>query len=160
MQSLGAFVPDLIIQPTRKWVRVQYWTVFLVLCVCVGVYVNKLQDSMPPWILIVPALLFFFPVRAHIRQHFTKATLAGDKLRYESGVLSKTTRTIQISKVQDVRVDQSFLQRLTGIGNLSIETAGETSRLTIDNIDSPQAVADAITDASQTQAQKPKGTRP
>jgi uncharacterized membrane protein YdbT with pleckstrin-like domain len=86
-------------------------------------------------------------------------TLAGDKLRYESGALSKTTRTIQVSKVQDVRVDQSLLQRLIGTGNLSIETAGETSRLTVENIDDPGAVADAITEASQGQPQKPKGGR-
>jgi putative membrane protein len=160
MQILGAFVADLTIQPTRKWIRVQYWTVFLLLCACVGVYVNKLEEQVTPWLLLIPALLFFFPVRGHIRRHFTKATLTGDKLRYESGVLSKTTRTIQISKVQDVRIDQSLAQRLVGTGNLAIETAGETSRLTIENIDDPQAVADAITDASQGQLQKQKGARP
>jgi hypothetical protein len=33
------------------------------------------------------------------------------------------------------------------IGNLSIETAGETSRLVIENIDEPQAVADALSAA-------------
>jgi len=40
------------------------------------------------------------------------------------------------------------LQRMFGIGNLSIETAGEASRLTIRNVDRPQEVADEILAAS------------
>jgi len=43
-----------------------------------------------------------------------------------------------------VRVDQGMAQRLFGIGNLSIETAGESSRLTLHNVDSPQALADEL----------------
>jgi hypothetical protein len=50
--------------------------------------------------------------------------------------------------VQDVTVRQSVAQRIYGIGDLTIETAGETSRLTFPNIDSPQQVADQIIDIS------------
>ncbi len=139
---------DLIIQPTRKWIRFQYWTVTVVFCIAVGLYVNKFEDRVPAWVLVVPGLLYFFPVRGHIGQRFTKVTLTGDKLHYETGVLARTTRTIQISKVQDVRVDQTVWQRLMRTGDLSIETAGETSRLSITNIDEPQTVADALTDAA------------
>jgi uncharacterized membrane protein YdbT with pleckstrin-like domain len=85
--------------------------------------------------------------------------VAGDKLRYESGVLSKTTRTIQISKVQDVRADRTLGQRLMGVGDVSIETAGETSRLTLPNVDHPQAVVDAIVDLAPGQPPKQKGGR-
>jgi len=159
-------VADITIRPTRKWIRFGYWMIFLVCCVAVGLYVNKYSDQVTPWLLAIPALLFVFPIRAHIRQHLTRITIAGDKLRYETGVLSKTTRTIQLSKVQDVRVDQSLLQRLSKTGRLSIETAGEASRLTIEGIDHPQAVADLISDASQspparsdTPAPKKKGER-
>ena len=114
---------------------------------CVGLYVNKFSDTVAPWVLVVPALLFVFPLRAHLRRHFTKMTLAGDKLRYESGVFSKTTRTVPVSKIQDVRADQTFVQRLMAIGNVTIETAGETGRLAIQGIDDPQAVVEAIVDA-------------
>ena len=53
---------------------------------------------------------------------------------------SKTTRNIQISKIQDVRVDQSVSQRIFNVGDLSIETAGESSRLTVHNVDNPQGL--------------------
>ena len=151
-------MPDLTLQPTNKWIRVQYWTVFLVLCVCIGLYVNKFADKPSPWewLLALPALLFFFPVRGQVRRHFTKVTLAGDKLRYESGVFSKTTRTIPVSKIQDVRAEQTFAQRLVGVGDVTVETAGEAGALEIANVDAPQRVVEAILDA-QGPAAKQKG---
>jgi uncharacterized membrane protein YdbT with pleckstrin-like domain len=147
---------DLLVRPTQKWNRLKYTIVFFVFAIAVGVYVNALQNQVEPWVLIVPALLFLWPISGGMRRRFTKIEITGDKLRYETGVLSKTTRTIQISKVQDVRIDQSFRQRLFGIGTLSIETAGETSRLTMEDIDEPNAVADAIVDASHGLPQPPK----
>ncbi len=142
-------MPDLTIQPTNKWIRIQYWTVFLVLCVCIGLYVNKFADKPSPrvWLLALPALLFFFPLRGQLHRHFTKWTLAGDKLRYESGIFSKTTRTIPVSKIQDVRAEQTFGQRLLGIGDVTVEDAGKAGVLAIANIDNPQAVVEAILNA-------------
>jgi uncharacterized membrane protein YdbT with pleckstrin-like domain len=64
-------------------------------------------------------------------------------------MISKSTRNIQLYKVQDVRVDQRIAQRLWNVGNLSIETAGEASRLTIHNVDNPQALADDIMTRAQ-----------
>jgi hypothetical protein len=76
-------------------------------------------------------------------------TLAGKKLRYEEGLLSKAIRSVQLSKIQEVRVDQSIGQRMLGAGDISIETSGETSRLEMDNLDRPQAIADELIAASQ-----------
>ena len=70
----------------------------------------------------------------------------GEKLRYESGWFSKSTRIIQLPKVQDVRVNQSIVQRIFGVGDVAIETAGEASRLTVPDLDQPQIVANQILD--------------
>jgi hypothetical protein len=48
-------------------------------------------------------------------------------------------------------VDQNVTQRMFGVGNLSLETSGETSRLTIEDVDSPQALADEIMNRSHRQ---------
>jgi uncharacterized membrane protein YdbT with pleckstrin-like domain len=61
-------------------------------------------------------------------------------------MMSKSTRLIQLPKVQDVRVIQSVGQRMFGVGDISIETAGENSRLVVENLDSPQQLAEQITD--------------
>ena len=95
-----------------------------------------------------------WPGTRWLRRRFTNAVVSGDRLRYETGVTSKSTRTIQLSKLQDVRVFQGWLQRLLNIGDLSLETSGETSRLTIRNIDAPQTVADDLMNRSQTGSAK------
>ena len=141
---------DLTIRPTAKFIMARLivtGAVFLGLEVLYFMYLRD-KDGMAwlPWILplvFVPVLL-----RA-MRRRFTTVTIAGDRLRYEVGMFSKSTRTIQLPKVQDVRVDQHFFQRLMNVGNLSIETAGEASRLTIPDVDNPQSLADAILDHSQ-----------
>ena len=76
-------------------------------------------------------------------------TILDDKLRYERGLMTRTTRTILISRVQDVTVHQRIGQRIFNVGDLSIETAGESSRETIFNIDRPQEIADHINEHSQ-----------
>lgn len=141
---------DTVIRPTLKFVRLGYIAVVLVIiAACVGASMLSQDDAKyRPWLIGASALLLIWPIRRHIQRQFTKATIAGDRLRYEVGMLSKSTRNISLPKVQDARVDQSVTQRMFGIGNLSIETAGEASRLTIRNVDDPQHVADEILAAS------------
>jgi uncharacterized membrane protein YdbT with pleckstrin-like domain len=151
-------MPDLVIHPTRRWISMGYTAVFLVCVAAVFTHTNYLSaKAWPAWWLLFPAALFLWPFTRGLKRRFTKITISGDRLRHETGILSRTTRNIQLSNVQDVRVDQSLFQRLFSIGNLSIETAGETSQLTIPNIDHPHDVADEIMNAVQSKPGKPKG---
>ncbi len=142
---------ELVIRPSSKFIKLGYAVVIL-LIIGAAIAQNQFPDrfgNWPPWALpAVFALLLLWPASRHWRQRFTKMTMIGDKLRYETGIMSKSTRTIQLSKVQDVTVRQTLGQRMAGIGDLSIETAGESSRLTFPNIDRPQVIADRIIDES------------
>ena len=153
---------DLVVQPTMKFIKLRYALAALVLSAGItaqSVWKDQLEQ-VPPWVIpAVGLLLFLWPVTLHVRRQFTKITIAGDKLRYETGMLSKSTRSIQISKVQDVRVDQRLAQRMAGVGNLTIETAGESSRLTVYDIDSPLAVADQIMEAAHKHDQGMQGQK-
>jgi hypothetical protein len=51
-----------------------------------------------------------------------------------------------------VRVDETLAQCVFRMGNLSVETAGETSLLTMRNVDNPDHVADEILKISRGQA--------
>ena len=147
---------ELVVRPTTKFIKAG---AILAAIVVLGVeiaYVTIWCNGAPRWLPIVAPLLLLWPAERWIRRHFIKAVFTADhRLRYEVGITSKSTRNIQLSKVQDVRVDQRIMQRLWSVGDLSIETAGEASRLTIHNVDDPQALADEI----MTRAQKgPTGT--
>jgi uncharacterized membrane protein YdbT with pleckstrin-like domain len=134
-------VPDLTIQPTAKFVKAGAIAAGLV---SAGAMVFWYLTWGPSWPMVLPLVLLLWPGAKALGRRFTKTTITGDRLRYETGVTSKTTRNIQLSKIQDVRVDQGLMQRIFNIGDLSIETAGETSRLTLPDVDAPQALADEI----------------
>ena len=84
-----------------------------------------------------------------MRRRTTSLDVDGERLRYEAGLFSKTSRIMELSKVQDVRFDQTFGQRIIGTGDLSLETAGETSRIVMPSIDRPKEVAEHILELSR-----------
>lgn len=141
---------DTVIRPTMKFIKLGYAVVLLVIVAAIVAAIRLPQEDerYRYWVMGIPVLLLIWPIRRHVQRQFIKATISGDKLRYEVGALSRSTRNISLPKVQDARVDQSMTQRMFGVGNLSIETAGEASRLTIRNVDNPQQVADEILAAS------------
>ncbi len=145
---------EMIIRPTRKFITMGYVVVILMV---IGLVVATIHVQWPswipspwqPWIPWLAVLLLLWPLKAHLRNRLTKITILDDRLRYETGLLNKTTRTILISRVQDVTVHQRIGQRIFGVGDVSIETAGEASRLTMRQIDRPQEIADHINQLSQ-----------
>jgi putative membrane protein len=48
----------------------------------------------------------------------------GQRVRVESGVLSRTHRSVGVDRIQQVELDQPFVQRLLRVATLRIETAG------------------------------------
>jgi len=138
-----------VIHPSLKPARAKYTVVFTVLFLCVLAYTNWLIDRVSGWWLLAPCALFAWPLLDQLHCSFTKLILAGDKLTYQTGVFNRTKRVILLAKVQDVRIEQTFTQRLWGTGDISVETAGEASLLTIRNLDSPDLVAEAILDAAR-----------
>jgi uncharacterized membrane protein YdbT with pleckstrin-like domain len=141
-------VPDLTVQPTAKFLKAgAVLAAVIFIALEVGYYLY-LADS-PRWLMVLPLAVFIWPASRAFRRRFTQAVIGADRLRYETGLASKSTRTIQLAKVQDVRVDQRLMQRVFNVGDISIETAGEASRLTIHNVDAPQALADEILNRSQ-----------
>jgi putative membrane protein len=134
---------DIVVHPTLKFVHFGYAAALFAI---IGGFIlqHEFWDTAPWWSPLVLCILLLWAATRHIKRLAMKLTVSPDKLRFETGILSKSTRTIQLGKVQDVRVDQSLKQRLVGVGTLAIETAGEASRLVIHDIDQPQALADEI----------------
>lgn len=136
-------MPDITIQPTTKFIKAGAIFAVLIILALEIAYI-AVWNGPAGWWMALPVLVLAWPAMRALRRRLTKTTITGDRLRYETGVAAKSTRNIQLSKVQDVRVDQRLLQRIFNVGDLSIETAGEASRLTIHNVDDPQALADEL----------------
>ena len=131
----------MIVKPSSKPILPYYIISGLVLMAAVYVIVS-MQYS---YYWIAPALLIdFYAVIKHISLLSTKLTIDGDNVHVDSGILTKERRSMPLRKLGDVHVEQSIMQRMMGLGDLSISAAGESTRHTIANIDSPQEVCDKI----------------
>ena len=140
---------DITIRPTTKFLKAGTIVAAILFVALEIAYLVLWRDRVGTWVMVVPPLILLWPAVRWGRRQTTRALIVGDRLRYETGVASKSTRTIQLSKVQDVRVEQRLMQRIFNVGDLSIETAGEASRLTLVHVDDPQALADEIMNRSQ-----------
>ena len=139
---------DLVVRPTLKFIQTAYIAV-VVLILAAFVVQHYYRPDWPKWVPLTLAVLLLWVLARHIRRMSHKLTIGVEKLTYEEGLLGKSTRTIQLAKVQDVRVDQSLFDRMLGVGRLSMETAGGSSRLTMAPIDRPHQIADEITNRSE-----------
>jgi len=134
-----------IIRPSTRLVRPFYTLCF----VLIGIYFFIVNNN-PGWpsgtsaFLVLPGALLVWTLVRHLRLRFVTLKVTGNKLQFEQGFLSKSIRTMELSKVQDVGVSQSFAQRLVGIGDIRVETAGDSSPVSMRSVDNPQAVADFI----------------
>ena len=139
--------PAVVVRPSTKLLKPWYMLAFGLIAVIYG-YNNNRTERMD-WLIVFPALLLVWVAARHLSLRFVTMTVTGNKLRYETGIMSKSTRTMELVKVQDVHVSQTLFQRMLGIGNVTLETAGETGRLTMANVDNPQAVADFILESAR-----------
>jgi uncharacterized membrane protein YdbT with pleckstrin-like domain len=152
----------MLLTPSIKTIKVGYFFCLL-LAAAIGGYMLAKPDypRYTPWLFAVPALLFLRTALRHLERRLVKLEILGDHLRWESGLFSKTTRNIELLKVQDVRVDQTLGQRMWKVGDLSLETAGQGSNIVMRSIDNPQSAAEHILGLAKAQrahlAQGPAG---
>ncbi len=149
------------VHPSAKLLK-PWYAVAVLIALGIVWYNYNLTPPEPPkhWLHIFPALIVIGTLMAHGRRVFTTLQLEDYRLRFESGLFTKTTRIMELRKVQDVRVEQNLFQRMLNTGNIAIETAGESSGIVMANIDRPQFVADTILHASHShykQDQTPGG---
>jgi uncharacterized membrane protein YdbT with pleckstrin-like domain len=149
-------MPAMVLRASTKFIKVGY--VFcLLLAIAVVVYLKSIgpTDERYLWVLLIPGFLLLILMTRHIKRRLVKLDISGDRVRYESGFFSKMTRTEEVIKLQDVQVHQTLGQRIIGVGDLSFETAGGSSRIVMPSIDSPQAAADHILELAKAQRQHP-----
>jgi uncharacterized membrane protein YdbT with pleckstrin-like domain len=154
-------MPAMQLRASTKFIKLGY--VFcLMLALGIAVYLKSTgpADVRMWWLLILPGFLMIIVLTRHIRRRLIKLDIVGDRVRYESGFFSKMTRTEEVIKLQDVQVHQTLGQRIIGVGDLSFETAGGSSRIVMRSIDRPQLAADHILELAKMQRQRPDAGHP
>lgn len=89
------------------------------------------------WILTIGTLGIWFFV-TYLSRLSTRYTLTEERLIVTKGLLSKSVDEVELFRVKDAKVSQSFLERLVGIGKIEVKSSDDTGTLLITNI--PKAV--------------------
>ena len=139
---------DCTIRPSMKTVWATYALAFAAIGVCIWIYDTYAQNQQP-WLMAIPLIGLVVPIRMHLRRRLISMRLHDNHLTLESGFFSRTRRTVDMAKIQDVTVKQSFGQRMLGVGDLMLESAGEAGAMGIRNLDRPRAIADSIIEGSK-----------
>jgi putative membrane protein len=84
----------------------------------------------------------------------------GRVLRVSSGVLSRTHRSIDVGRIQQVEIDRPFAQRLVGVASVRIETAGSSAEPGVELRVLREADAVALREAVRTSAGPPGPAAP
>lgn len=139
---------DFTIHPSMKSV----WAAYL-LAIAIAVAgmwaVNQYASDQPRWLYLIPLIVLLPPLNMHLKRRLVTLRFHDDHLTLETGLFSRTRRTVDTAKIQDVTVQQSFGQRLMGIGDLVFEDAGESGGMAMRNLDRPREIADAIINSSK-----------
>jgi uncharacterized membrane protein YdbT with pleckstrin-like domain len=139
---------DRVIRPSMKTVYAAYALAVLVIIAGFWAYFTYADDK-PRWLLAIPFIALLPPLKMHMSRRLISLRLHDDHLTLELGFLSRTRRTLDMAKIQDVTVRQSLGQRMLGVGDLMLESAGESGRMAIQNLDSPREIADSIIESSK-----------
>jgi uncharacterized membrane protein YdbT with pleckstrin-like domain len=93
-------------------------------------------------VVLLCLLLVVLP--RYLRRVTTHFVLTTDRISYRTGFLVRRGRDIPLERLDDVTFEQSFWERLIGVGDLLIESAGEQGPARFENIRHPEDVQHEI----------------
>jgi membrane protein YdbS with pleckstrin-like domain len=137
-----------VIRPTMVFVVLRYLVGLILTSGLVALYFyaeRQWQGQVPWWaVLITVAVVFLLPIYHHILRHREVYTLTDHRIEFTYGIIAKMRRNIPLSKIQDVTVTRTMLERLFGIGDVVIDSAAESGKIPMRNVSSPEKYADLI----------------
>jgi len=154
-EGLGVAFPERLLSEDEELIydlRPHWWTLVVpvLITVLVTVAVGAAWAVTPGGSLQAPArlvigmagllLLALLVVGRVLRWLTTHFVLTTERLIFRSGVVAKFGREIPLERINDVTFSQSVFERLIGIGDLVIESAGEHGQSTFSDIRDPEAV--------------------
>ncbi len=140
----------LVLDIRPHWIALVLPAVATVLILVAEILViANFPPSLPGWILwavilIGIGLFVAFPLRAVLNWLTAHFVLTSDRVIHRSGWIAKQSMEISLERVNDVRFNQTVLERVVGAGDLRIESGGEFGQNHFRDIRDPERVQKLI----------------
>ena len=106
--------------------------VFFLMLLCIGIYplVPFLVKYDFRFLIIgIVSILFFKIIYGYLWYHLMRIDLYEDRMTFKEGVFSVKTNFLELYRVKDYKVHQSFLMRLFKIQNIILITSDKSRKV-------------------------------
>jgi uncharacterized membrane protein YdbT with pleckstrin-like domain len=94
--------------------------------------------------LIAIAIAGLWLIVVWIRWQSTAYTLTDQRIKIETGVFGRSSKTIPIDRIQDCTTKQTLFGRMLGYGRVEVDAAGAQGAEVLDHLPSPGAFRDQV----------------
>ncbi len=105
-------------------------------------------------------VLVWYPLRAFIAWATSNFAVTTDRVIHREGFIAKRSMEIPLEAINDVRFQQSVLERIVGAGDLIIQSASEYGRNVFANVRNPEHVQKTIYEQGERNKQRMYQSRP
>jgi membrane protein YdbS with pleckstrin-like domain len=105
------------------------------------------ENKWPIWwvTLVLVVLAFFFFLIPVLIIKSVRYRVSNYRIDYERGIFGKNIDTLELWHVEDLHFEQSFLDRILGIGNITVISHDDTTpRLTMHGIPNPRPLYETL----------------
>lgn len=142
---------NLVLKAHQHWiVIVKSLVIPVVLLVIAGVVdlTVKSGTGIPHFRTIVSlaaiAIAGVWLIVVWIRWQSTAYTLTDQRIKIETGVFGRSSKTIPIDRIQDCTTKQTLIGRMLGYGRVEVDAAGAQGAEVLDHLPHPGAFRDQV----------------
>jgi uncharacterized membrane protein YdbT with pleckstrin-like domain len=100
------------------------------------------------------AILVWYPLRAFVAWATSNFAVTTDRVIHREGFIAKRSMEIPLEAINDVRFQQTVLERIVGAGDLIIQSASEHGRNVFANVRNPEHVQRTIYEQGERNKQR------
>jgi uncharacterized membrane protein YdbT with pleckstrin-like domain len=142
---------NLVLKAHQHWiVIVKSLVIPVVLLVIAGVVdlFVKSGTGIPHFRTIVSLLAIaiagLWLIVVWIRWQSTSYTLTDQRIKIDTGVFGRSSKTIPIDRIQDATTKQTLVGRMLGYGRVEVDAAGAQGAEVLDHLPNPGAFRDQV----------------
>lgn len=97
-----------------------------------------------PFQFMLMGWLIFPLIYWYLESIANKVTIDNKQLLYERGIFSKDRTEIQLASIRTVKIYQSFINRIFGVGTVSIFTSGDLPEVVLEGFSNPSLLRESL----------------
>jgi membrane protein YdbS with pleckstrin-like domain len=129
--------------------KIFFWFLFGLVLIAAPIayyFLNRTHEWPIWWITLACVaaglIMWFIPV---LIVKSVRYRITNYRIDFERGIFGKKIDTLELWHVEDIRFDQSFLDRLLGVGNLLVVSSDETTpQLRMHGLPNPRPLFDTL----------------